>query len=343
MEQARSLVRMTCPYESVATLEKLGANQEYWAGVSAPIWAKRFWQAALQRAVAADLKYPVGLHAGLVVEFAVNHVAERERAGSILVIRGAKPLAIWKLQQNLQVMRQTFSVVQDGGMTENPRSTKPEAGLERHLPSEDISYQGLPTEIECCLHDLIVTSNEVVSSLSHDAHPVTTKTLELFMKATKTHLDDPGLSGWVACRCAITILRSCAFLDANSLNQELVDGIKESLLEFYRIGNVSLTHNTYLLQRFPFSMPLAVRLVHGAKPLPVDRIVADLVRGGLDYAKKNNCFWIADIPVHRAGVRSLVESCRSDLSQLLRFVGETNDDRFSSHPRVEGPRYTSNS
>ncbi len=323
LEQTRSLVRMTCAYESVDTLEKLGTNQDYWAGASATIWARRFWREALRRAVVADVTYPAGLHTSLVVEFAVNHLVERGSASSILKIRAERPPAVWKLLQNLQVMRQEFSAENEKGRAKCLESTGSEAISEGPTSGGDVSFQGLSPQLESCLRELIVTSSDVICSLSNENRIVNTKKVEMYMQAITSHLGDPGLSGWVACRCGMEILRRRLILDSNFIRQELVDVIEKSLIEFYGIqGYPSWVTHRYPLQRFPFSMPSAVRLTGAAKPVPVDRILADLVRGKLDYAKKNDCLWVADIPLHRAAVKPLVESCRNDLLQLLRFVGE---------------------
>ena len=46
------------------------------------------------------------------------------------------------------------------------------------------------------------------------------------------------------------------------------------------------------------------------------------LRGELDETEQDLCAWIANIPLGRALVRSLVESCREDLPELLGFLGE---------------------
>ena len=328
----QSLVRMTCPYESPATLEELAASQDYWADVSVPIWARRFWRAALRHAAVIDVKYPVGLHASLVVEFATDYPVAHD-SGAVVEIRAARPPAIWKLQQNVQAMRYERSVGTDAATAGRAGSMASRTVVGPGFSSGDVSYQFLPAETATCLRDLIETSNGVLSSLIRGDEPLVGKEIDGYLRAIKKHLNDPGISAWVACRCAIEILQRQSYLGQVSQKQELVDGVLESLSEFCGGEPVSLPYRS-LFQRLPFGMPFGVRFRRGAPPVPLHRIVVDLLGGRLGRVEQKAFPWIADIPFPGAVIKSLVEACRSDLPQLLRFVGERRVVRFPHQPRL---------
>ena len=138
---ARSLVRMTCPYESPDTLEELARGENYWAGVPVRLWARRLWRAALQHGVVVDIEYPEGLHAGLVGEFVADRFARSGGDAAVIEIRPAAPPAIWQLLQNMQAMRYEFAARAGGdrdrhGARVGKQGRGTESDLNYRSPSE---------------------------------------------------------------------------------------------------------------------------------------------------------------------------------------------------------------
>ena len=329
LPRCRSLVRMTCPYGSIEDLGKLTATPRYWTNVPVPIWARRFWQAALRHSLVIDVKYPAKMHSSLVVEFATDYPMEGEEGSAVIDIRGVRPPAIWKLQQNLQVMRRQAWVRREGTRDNHRPSTDSTIISEPFSPSRNVSYQGLSTVLKSCLRDLIATTDEVIYSLDHEGNPEIAEKIKLYVEAIEKHLKDPGISGWVACRCTIEFL----WYMGPFVKQEV--SFIESLEEFYHMEHIPSSYRRHFFRRIQPSIPFAVRLRHRAKPVPLHQIITDSLDGQLDLTKHNHCSWIADISLPTMIIKQLVEAYRSDLPQLLRFVGERTVVGFPHQPRLK--------
>ena len=324
-----SLVRMTCPYDSIEDLGKLTATPRYWTNVPVPIWARRFWQAALRHSLVIDVKYPAKMHSSLVVEFATDYPIEQEEGSAVIDIQGVRPPAIWKLQQNLQVIRRQAWARRDGTRDDHRPSMDSTIVSEPFSPSRNVSYRDLSTVLKSCLRDLIGTTDGVIGSLGREGDPETAEKIELYVEAIKKHLKDPGISGWVACRCAIEFL----WYMGPFVKQEV--SFIESLEEFYHMEHIPSSYRRHFSRRAQPNMPVAVRLSHRAKPVPLHQIINDSLDGQLDLAKHNHCSWIADISLPTIIIKQLVETCRGDLPQLLRFVGERTVVGFPHQQRLK--------
>ena len=73
-ERARSLVRVTHPYQSPDALEALSRGDNYWSHVSSGVLARDLWRAALKHRLVPSLELPTRLHSSLVVEFVIDHL-----------------------------------------------------------------------------------------------------------------------------------------------------------------------------------------------------------------------------------------------------------------------------
>ena len=313
--EALSLVRMTCPYESPETLEDLARGENYWAGVPVRLWARRFWRAALQHGVVVDMEYPEGLHAGLVGEFVADRFSRRGGDAAALEIRAAAPPAIWQLQQNIQAMRYEFAVRADGDKYRQRAPVGKQAGTESH-----VNYGCLPKDAEECLRDLIGASTSVLGALGKGKERAIGKRIDEYMTAIKVHLEDAGMAGWVACRCAVEILQRLGW-EADSANQELVDSIVEGLTELYDVERGRLPYN-YMFQRMPVGVPGKIRLIRGERPVALDLILVRWLNGRLGPAEQEACGWATELPLPARTVKGLVEAGRDELPKVLRFLGD---------------------
>ena len=211
---------MTCPYESPEVLEDLAREENYWAGVPVRLWARRFWRAALQHGVVVDVEYPAGLHVGLVEEFVADHSSGRGGDVAAVEIRGSARPAVWQLQHNVQGIRCGFAVRAGGG------SDGWGVGVgARRATESDVSYRSLPEGTEECFRDLIGASNGVLSALADGKEKAIEKRVDEYLSTIKGHLQDAGISGWVACRCATEIFQRRGYFESGSENQELVDDV----------------------------------------------------------------------------------------------------------------------
>ena len=314
----RSLVRMNVPYDpkSSANLAELASSADYWRDVPLPIWAPRFWRSALHYSLVLDIECPPGMHFNLVVEFATDYQIGRDTDRRPIEIRGSRPMAIWKLLQNVQLMSNQLPI--DMEFPTLGRSQRRGSGVQSQRPIlGDLSYRFLPEEVVSCLQDLIVTSNGILSSMASEPEAAITDKISSYITAIRKHLKDPGISGWIACRCAIQILQ-------RRRSPGPMNDLLESLSDFYSMTDVPprLQHIRQLLHS---GMPLGVRLSKGTPPIPLHRIIAESLksfRGRVGDTNGGACSWIADIPLPSVTIRPLVELCRRDLTKLLRFVGD---------------------
>ena len=229
----RSLVRMTCPYESSELLEALGRDRDYWTDVPPAVWARCFWRAARARRLVLDLEHTARLHSHLVVEFAVDHLVGRQGEGSPVEVRPSAPLAIWKLLQNLQVMGGLFADRSSGD-----RAADGGAHASAVLPNargalEASGGAGLPDEIAVCLRDLIATSESVILAMVDGSQTVMASSLRDYMRAIEDHLKDPGITAWVASRCASQLFQRRISTAGLPLEQGLLDSLAKLLSPLY--------------------------------------------------------------------------------------------------------------
>ena len=115
--------------------------------------------------------------------------------------------------------------------------------------------------------------------------------------------------------------------------QDFPDGIVEALGELEAVGHRRLPFRRSFFGGVQGTMPCAVRLKSGAKPLPLDQVITEVLYQGVVHDEP--CPWITDIPLPRVTIRRLVEAHRGDLLPLLRFVGDRRPAGASYHPRLK--------
>ena len=103
--ETRGLVRIGRALSVPTIIEELGNNYTYWDGVPAHVLARRLWSHATRESVVPDIVYPFGAHLGLILQFAVGYSNISPRSDNVIVIRGESIPAIWKLYQNVQLIR----------------------------------------------------------------------------------------------------------------------------------------------------------------------------------------------------------------------------------------------
>ena len=326
-----SLVRLSCPYGAITNLGKLASTSEYLAEIPLPTWAGQFWRSALHHGFVIDTKYPPKMHLHLVVEFATDYSIGHGKNAPIIEIRGRRPPAIWKLQRNLQLMRLHAQTNYDGTTPGDSQSETSKTVSELHVSGAELSYEGMPAELKSCISDLILASDDLLSSIGSESHPKTEENVGRYAMMIKNHLMDTGISGWVACRCAAEHLRS---MGPFGLGLGLVEDFIEALREFYPMDHVSSSYRRKISQLSWPSMPLSVRLARRSHPVPLYQIVANYLDGSHDDKAWQSVPWITDIPLPTMIVRQLTELCRSDLPRLLRFLGGRTIVGFPYQPRL---------
>lgn len=325
--EARSLVRMTCAYESPPALEELARDEDYWAGVPVHLWARRFWHAALQHGVVVDVEYPKGLHTGLVAEFVATRFGGRRSEGGLIEIRATAPAAIWQLQQNVQAMQYELAVAAG---EEGERGSEWRGKVTR----SDVSYEGLPEDVKECLRDLIGASTGALVALAEGRERAIAKRIDEYIAAIAGHLQDAGMAGWVACRCAVQILQKLDW-EGSSVNRNLVGSMVDELTEFYDLEGARLSYN-YLFPGMALGVPSRIRMNTGEPSVPLERIFAHWLTGRVHPADQEAYGWMADLPIPARAVKGLVEACRNDLPKVLVFLGDRRVEfRYRARLRVQ--------
>ena len=326
-----ALVRLSLPYSIVQDLAALTSRSDYWKAVPLPIWAEHFWNSALNHRFVIDATYPHGLHPQLVVRFAVDYSFRRFRESPFIDLHGHQPLAIWKLQRNLEVMRLYAHIENPTSSHQGSRSPSTDPRTAVHLPAQKVSYQDLPGDLKSCIGDLLNASDHLVAALASIDSAGIDSSIERYATIVEQHMCDPGLPGWVACRCATEFLHTTMQLGTR---RRIPTDFIESLSAFYPLDSIPSRNRQVFFSPSLLTIPFAIRIRHGDEPISIDQIIAsDLSRkdANPDLAM---CPWIRDIPLPAAIVRPLVEACRSDLTTLLRFLGQRTILGLSSERRL---------
>ena len=156
------------------------------------------------------------------------------------------------------------------------------------------------------------------------------------------HLDDYGISAWVACRCATEIVQGQFSSRREIVKQQSMDKMLNALEEFYGNRYSSLRYG-YFGHWYPFRIPVSVRLRRGEKPLQLDQIMVRYMDGALSRTEQRRCFWISHVPLPNAVISPLVQAKRDEFSQLFRFHWQSICNCCSRWRSIEGARYTSDS
>ena len=234
--------------------------------------------------------------------------------------------------QNLQVISRQL-----GDRTSGIRAADRRAHAMTFVPrmdsaSEDVDFEGLSSEVTLCIRELIGSSNEVIVAIASGKQSALKKALNEHMHAIGRHFEGPGVSGWVAGRCARQVLQQRSGMAAIPVKHELVNEILESLAVFYGTDRGQLRYRHWGDR--PVVLPATVRLAHGERPVPLHQVMARALRGELNSTERHLCPWVVDMPLSPALVRSLVETCRDDLAQLLRFLGERTVVGYTRQARL---------
>ena len=328
LPEPRALVRLTCPY--VSTLERLATDDSYWQGMPTPVLARHYWEAVERHGLVRNVAYPRGMHLSLVLQFAIGQLGRPAGEDELLKLPSGRVPAIWKLQQHLQAIELCLA----GQKASIPSAIRERLGDATLESWEDGTGETLPDDVGQCLRDLIEASSPVVSLLA-DEHKerIVAGKIVAYLEAIENHLRDPGIAGWVACRCACWIVpRERLLLHRYSVPRELINAISDSLFEYYDLGDVSARLRWHYQDQWLSGPPLGLRVTRGASVRRLDGLIADDVHGRLSPHEQSFNSWLGSIPIPMTLVRPLVDACRSNLRQLLRLLGERG-----AHGALGGP------
>ena len=317
--ETRGLVRITRPFNVPGVIEELGSSDTFWEGMPSRVLARRLWSSATDNATVPEIVYPLGVHSGLILEFAFGQSDTGRRRDDVIKINCASVPAIWKLHQNIQLI--SFWPLDD---QENPISDEEHlaTGTAAELSWTDGRSEPLSPDLEQCLRDLIYASDNVILALRDRKKVEIDESVAAYLTATSTHLAEPGIVGWVASRCATEMLHSPPVFTSGLGLGGLLDDIKKVLNKLYLLNDIFIPMDVNIFELVRFGIPLALRLARGAAPRPLYQVLTDLVLERVDPAEKRYCSWIeGGIPLPSALIRPLVDTCSYEMEKLLRFVG----------------------
>ena len=254
--ETRGLVRITRPFGVPDVIEELGSNSTYWEGIPTVVLARRLWSSATRHASVPQLAYPLGLHAGLIREFAVSETGNRGGNESVIRINGNGVPAIWKLYRNVQMIR----LWQTGAQEKQNGVPEPVAAA-TDLNWSNGGSEPLSVDVEHCLRNLIDATDNVIVALRRERETSLGERVVGYLEAILEHLAAPGIVGWIASRCAVEMLQS-RLLSSHDLGlHQLAEELREGVGELYGAINRHFLRRMHFVERLPLGMPLAIRLV----------------------------------------------------------------------------------
>ena len=318
--ETRGLVRITLPSYVPGAIEELGCNGTYWDGIPASVLARRLWLSVGLNSAVPEITYPLGTHFHLIIQFAISRSGPYRRPDRVIEIRGVSVPAIWKLYQNIQLIR--FCLSDDN---EDARSHEKHLDLatDAELVWTNGQTESLSEEVVQCLCDLIQDSNNLIFALRDRKRADIDASLAVYLETIKKHLAVPGIVGWIAARCAAESFQNSSFSKRDLGLHSLADKILDILDEFYCPSDIPFAARMHFREHFRFGMgmPVALRLASGAALRPLDQVIADLVLDRVTPDEKRYCSWLKEFPLPPVLFAQLATVCRGEMEALLRFAG----------------------
>ena len=316
--ETRGLVRISRPMKVSGVMEELGGNHTYWEGIPPHVFARRLWSSATRKGDVPEIAYPIGAHLHLILQFAVGYPHIVREPKKIVVLRCPSVPAIWKLNLNIQLIR-------DWPIDEGEGVKFHSAYLDGNSATNIVWTNGreesLPEDVEACVRTLLACSDNFVSALRELGGEDRTDTCLTFLEAIRGCLEEPGIVAWLAARCATELFRSSVLARCDVGPSGLSDDIKEVLHKLYRFPDVRSPRGRYFVERWGFGIPLAIRLNHAGELQPLHRVMAHFVLGRMNLEDQNRFGWLQDIPLPPMVVNPLVKLCGEEMEKVLRFVG----------------------
>ncbi len=319
-------IRLGWPYRWEVAFGPLLQEGSFWDNVPNYIWARTWWRESLSRRVALDIPVPNSFHKYLVELFATNIFNKTFSDEGIPFIKVYSKLAVWKMLQYQQM-------IQLIGIREPIKKE-----LEKISNNDsDITYVGLDESFRILIKDVIQLSNTLLIAFCNNDQKTKFSALGEYTSKIREYLKYDGLLGWVACRCAVNLIRGIVKNEFESLhfrrkesilNREDIQGLIRDILPFYDIlpnnGLFSSRREIYDFLRGGFSIyqvdiiPKSVRLKFGKKPVELLEILANNINHGQNLPFE----WMRTMQFSNKLIRPLIEKCKGCLASLLKFLGQ---------------------
>lgn len=327
LPETRGLVRISCPLDVSGVIEELGSDLMYWEGIPVHVVARNLWFSATRAGVVPNIVYPPGTHFGMILQFAVGQSnIGRRRRESVITIQGDSVPAIWKLYQNVQLIRTWLMDNDEGSKYYNEKLGESRA---KDLLWTDGRREPLPEDVERCMKKLIGSSDAIIAALRARRRGETNDGLSFYLQTIRECLSESGIAAWIAVHCASELFRGLALarvdLGASGLSEEVL----KELLEFF--PKQQYPRRRYLVERFGIGTPLAVRMEPGSELRPLHELAGDFILRRMKTKERKRFKWLEEVPLPTVMMRPLIDLCRGEMEAVLRFIG--------SRATPTGPRY----
>ncbi len=330
-----ALVRLGWPYSKGMDIEKLTQNPSFWQGVPHSVWAKVWWREALRHGVALDLSAPAGIHQHLVEQFAkfsMSRFLNNPVEGFFIETRSK--LAVWNMVQ----YEQTLQALGAYG--------KPDGGIHKMMEGEiesilddnsNVDYTGLDEHTKTVVKDMIQVSRALLMACCN-GNMEESSALEDYNTGIREHLQDAGLAGWIACRCAMNTVQSLMLnrhplsrgkqsiekwilplaKDIRPFYEKTVSDKSGHLKDAFRSLDFLLSESRHLYRAEASFLIRYIRVERGAKPVALVDLLVESIHSGSSLP----FVWMETMSFSLDLIRPLVERCGDCLSDLLAFLGK---------------------
>jgi hypothetical protein len=333
-----ALKNIRWPDASRSSMLDLSRTNSFWPGMPSREWAAVWYEAALEDPSKANLWAQDVYHPLLFECFAFRSIykttwaAERRQPFQ----QSESPWAVWRLRDKLVLLSRMFSV-------RDPRQLQSSTVRE-------VQYSGLDGVMESTVRDLVESALEI----NHfDSRTRFLEEWDRFLLCVVNGLRAEGISGWIACRCAVSLLEGMelgvtgkyrAYVEADG--RMMTAPARTGFLGIERLQNWKLLRTAvsafYQLAPRPYRASTAGfassrRIVRAGFPgVPPDQVRLELelhplipmilAHIGGDTPRYP---WLSNVPIPRVWLRELLSGEKAELPLILAHL--------SSHHTFSGP------
>lgn len=327
-----ALIRLAWPYNREIDVKEMSRDCSFWHGVPDQIWAQTWWREAIRMGVALDVSAPAMVHQHLAEEFATiglstAYLSIRRQP----FFRAVSKLAVWKMYRNQQILQLSDLLADPNWHTRKALHEEFESICEN---GDDEDYTGLEEPVRATVSDILRLSNHLISASCADDKGKLSQSMELYIEGIRHHLQDSGLTAWIAGQCAINIIAgmtigridySSSHISSRIIDDESLSALANDIRPFYETrshGNLDGREKEFHWSKFRPYLPMPVlkgiRLEQTGTCVDLADILTDSISNGGELPFD----WMKTMPLYGEIIRSLVEKCKSNLQEMLNIVGQ---------------------
>jgi hypothetical protein len=284
-----------------------------------PVWATQFFRAAMEERRITGMPLTLDYHELLFEQFAFHFVQD---SGHRMVDSSAPtdpvtPYAVWQLCSNLKGILTRIA----GSDTESVSNLS------------EADYTGLEEDTRSIVEPLVMSSGRALENLKRGKNK--RRSLAEFIEVIDRGLSQNGLAGWIACRCAVSLLaNSSPLYYTMSPSGHYVSAAESPLRRSEEWRKVKMQLPAFFGSAIPEETDAAGRSMaakiinlglYNACPshVRVEGVLVSVPKMvvGLATGKKEAYFdWLSHVPIQRYWMPDLVNG--DDLANILKLLSE---------------------